>query len=523
MRAYAEKYLDLLSTGKPIIVILNRILSHESQNQLTFESASLPLDLREAVEFAEAFFNSPTSRSIPHLYISALATWPPSQHSPSLLSAWKEKFPRTPRLEYFDFKNKTNQSKARFKLYGHSDYVHDVTFIGNDKIASISDDDKICFWDINTGECLVQKDAEGVRAISVSGNGTLALGFPKAVIELWDQEGELQNQLANKRICYQMRYVACSPDGNYIASIALGDTVIYTWRADRNEWSLKFELKTGEGLEHPRAARGLCFSPDSKTIICGAADGVQIWDVEEGELKAILVGHHSEGQAPKYRNNGPICVSCSPDGKRIVSGAADSSVWVWDVAEQKEIGKLNGHTEAPLCLAYSPDGNRIATGARDNSVRIWDANTFKLLSELFGHTRSVNAVSFSPDGKTLASCSDDSTIRLWSMENLEQPPWRVYRYWLLDKTEKSNKLMWITPDTLRNVYTPNTKYIFSKDPCAKLDLSEACLGERWTVCNLTAQEEELATDPPRSRTDDEEDREEDEDGSENGSSDSSSD
>ena len=58
-------------------------------------------------------------------------------------------------------------------------------------------------------------------------------------------------------------------------------------------------------------------------------------------------------------------VAFSPDGQRIVSGSADTTVRLWDAATGQPIGDpLTGHTDAVDSVAFSPDGKRIVSGSR---------------------------------------------------------------------------------------------------------------------------------------------------------------
>ena len=66
-------------------------------------------------------------------------------------------------------------------------------------------------------------------------------------------------------------------------------------------------------------------------------------------------------------------VAISPDAKRIVSGSADKTVKVWDVATGRELLSLKGHTDAVRSVAFSPDGKRIVSGSGDKTVKVWDA------------------------------------------------------------------------------------------------------------------------------------------------------
>ena len=62
-------------------------------------------------------------------------------------------------------------------------------------------------------------------------------------------------------------------------------------------------------------------------------------------------------------------------------------------------------------VAVSPDGRWVAS-ADGNLIRLWDVAQRKEVARLEGHTNTVESVAFDPQGRWLASGSDDNTVRL---------------------------------------------------------------------------------------------------------------
>src|SRR6185295_9217820 len=68
----------------------------------------------------------------------------------------------------------------------------------------------------------------------------------------------------------------------------------------------------------------------------------------------------------------------SPDGRVLASGSAfgDPIIRVWDAATGRLIERLVGHTSWVSELAFTPDGRRLISGAADQTIRFWDTSTW---------------------------------------------------------------------------------------------------------------------------------------------------
>ncbi|MCK4221301.1 MAG: hypothetical protein KAX25_00415 [Dehalococcoidia bacterium] len=68
-----------------------------------------------------------------------------------------------------------------------------------------------------------------------------------------------------------------------------------------------------------------------------------------------------------------------PDGRRIITGSADGTARIWDVASGQQVGILSGHPGAVVSGASSPDGSLIVTGCADGTARVWPVTYQQLL------------------------------------------------------------------------------------------------------------------------------------------------
>ncbi|GAX83389.1 hypothetical protein CEUSTIGMA_g10814.t1 [Chlamydomonas eustigma] len=75
----------------------------------------------------------------------------------------------------------------------------------------------------------------------------------------------------------------------------------------------------------------------------------------------------------------------------------------------------DAHERWVTSVKISPNGTRIVSGAMDSMVKVWDRNSGSWLQYLRGHSSAVSSVSF-PTDRTVVSGSRDGTSKVWDTE-----------------------------------------------------------------------------------------------------------
>ena len=257
-------------------------------------------------------------------------------------------------------------------------------------------------WGLPNG-AIARLGKGGVNEIKYSPDGKLLAVATWNGIWLYDAETtqELALMKESSDVDSDVFAIAFSPDGKTLAS---GGNSAFPILWDVNTRTVKSKL-SGPGALN--TINSIVFSPNGKMLATGKIHGVQLWDVDTGELKATLQENEENVNSVVF----------SPDGRTLASGSKDAAIRLWDVESATLTAKLIGHTREVKSVAFSLDGKTVASGSRDRTVRLWDVGADKLKVTLKGHTNSVTSVSFSPDGEMLASGSMDNTIHLWDVSS----------------------------------------------------------------------------------------------------------
>ncbi|KAF5299330.1 hypothetical protein FQA39_LY02503 [Lamprigera yunnana] len=117
-------------------------------------------------------------------------------------------------------------------------------------------------------------------------------------------------------------------------------------------------------------------------------------------------------------NNAVTSVAWSERGNLVAVGTHLGYVTVWDVAVNKQVNKLVGHTARVGALAWN--GDVLSSGSRDRLILQRDTRTPGLVPErrLQGHRQEVCGLKWSPDNQYLASGGNDNRLYVWNMQSL---------------------------------------------------------------------------------------------------------
>jgi WD40 repeat protein len=257
-------------------------------------------------------------------------------------------------------------------LQGHTELIRAVALTPDSRlIVSVSDDNTLRVWDIESGNLLHSLEAWGVKSFSLTLDSCQAVYISNqhAITILDLASGKLVNSLASY----------------------FGETRIST----------------------------ISMIPSGKQIIIGLGDGsLKVCDLVSGRQQRSVRGHKGIVH----------CVAVTSDGNRFVSGSEDTTIKLWRLTSERPphlkdwepdpdplLHSLEGHEGRVTSVAVTPDGKHIVSGSWDKSIKVWELASGSLLRSLEGHTEWVSSVVVTSDGQQVVSGSGDNTIRLWDM------------------------------------------------------------------------------------------------------------
>jgi WD40 repeat protein len=279
-------------------------------------------------------------------------------------------------------------------------------------------DGAIRVWDVATGRQLetppMRHDGQ-VASLAFSPDGKiLASGGNKsndqsqeAVVRLWDTATWKPRLDPIKTD--DIRVIEFTTTGEFLAAATVGESrrTLRLWDVVTGEevtpftWSKLFLDTSGIGIIH-----NIAFNPMvPKMLAVGDTLGVHVWGnvIPRERLSwrdLSEMGMHVYG------------VAFSPDGK-LLAADGDMQLAVWDVANNKPLGKPLEMGQPAKSIAFSPNGETLAVGHFDGTLGFWDMPSMSAGMRLKGHKDAIMSVAFSPDGKTVASGGPDGIIRFW--------------------------------------------------------------------------------------------------------------
>jgi WD40 repeat protein len=337
--------------------------------------------------------------------------------------------------------------KLLVRLHVPHESVSDVAFSPDGRLlaGTSSWERQMCVWNVATGQ-LLGKDLQGHSESPSSvrflpGDRRLASAGDDGTIRIWNVAEAKEERViahprdANSQRIRWIRAMDVSPDGRFIASSSLDDTV-RVWETDTGR-----EVYRLPGHGQLGGRRSVRFTPDNERLVSWGDDmQVNIWDVRTGKAVNEYRAQPSGVKLPNrddlgdpfgagegvFRLDGGMI---SADASRLL--VRGGQTYIFDVPTGKELARFERTVGANTGLAISPDnsytialswgpgreiqlqgGGVLFTAAKNHLVHLRALADGKLVSETKLPEGGIGVAAFSPDSRRVAITIDDDNPRV---------------------------------------------------------------------------------------------------------------
>ncbi|CAL9048851.1 LEC14B homolog [Musa acuminata AAA Group] len=116
-------------------------------------------------------------------------------------------------------------------------------------------------------------------------------------------------------------------------------------------------------------------------------------------------------------------IKFSTDGRELVAGGSDDSIYVYDLEANKLAMRIIAHTDDVNTVSFADEtGHVMFSGSDDNLCKVWDrrciAATGNPAGFLEGHLEGITFIDSRGDGHYFISNSKDQTTKLWDIRRM---------------------------------------------------------------------------------------------------------
>jgi len=349
---------------------------------------------------------------------------------------------------------KANKESVQTRiLHGHEGTVLDMRFCKDGLLLTGAKDGYAILWDVDSGVAIesIPAGVGVVRSVASKGYGNpiccggengwsewingkreviskaycggstiggvawhpggkkLACAGNDGVIRLYSHEGSLERKFDGEAEGADINGLAWSAKGDLLASVG-GKKDLGTIRI----WQTKNWIRLDNNrLKQAGPVWGVCFSPDSKSLITSNADSdirIKMWDLSKWKLldETEKLGHSV------------YTLAMSGDGKMLASGNSNAEVSVWKIPNLSKVfkkRKMYDKGEVDIWSVTFTASNDIICGGSDGYVRFWRFQGKEVLigskEEQAGRNPTINSVSLLIDQKLIAAGGDGGMVDLY--------------------------------------------------------------------------------------------------------------
>ncbi|KAJ5540014.1 hypothetical protein N7513_008346 [Penicillium frequentans] len=323
---------------------------------------------------------------------------------------------------------------AAIYLHGHQDSVYCAQF-DEDKIITGSRDRTIRVWDAHyPWPCLkvIGPPPGDVPGIGQVNNPAQQATGKSPFMTICPPSTPLENIISpmEQPLDYHSASILC---------LRFDEEIMVTGSSDYTciVWDIKNDYKPIRRLAGHRAGvLDVCFD-DRYIVSCSKDSTICVWDRKTGELLKNLVGHRGPVNAVQLR------------GDLVVSASGDGVAKLWNVTSGHCVKEFPSKDRGLACVEFSDDGRTILTGGNDKTIYQFNANTGELVSELKGHTGLIRSLHLDSMNKRIVSGSYDMSVKVFDADSgelsIDLPGWTTS--WMLNVQSDYRRIVATSQDS----------------------------------------------------------------------------
>jgi WD40 repeat protein len=290
--------------------------------------------------------------------------------------------------------------RSKHIMSGHTDEIFTLALLSNTKLASVSKDNTLKVWNMDTYACINTIKHEGpVTSVILLTNGNIASCT-------WDKHIKIFN-IDEDFICLKTIHVYGF--GGYDALIQLSNGNIACTAKHNNDYCIII-LDNNNNYNCIKVLRGhlsyvLCFAnlPNDKFASGSTDTKINIWDIndEYNHIKT-LKGH----------GDWVLSLLFVLENDILLSGSKDKTIKVWNITNYLIIKTIKSQINGVKSLLLLPNGY-IGAGYWYGCIKIWNLNDFEWINTLEEHQNDITSLLLIKDGRII-SASVDKTIIIWN-------------------------------------------------------------------------------------------------------------
>jgi len=290
-------------------------------------------------------------------------------------------------------------------LKGHTKGVNSLVLSTDGRSALSGGWGELRLWQLPEGNCVqpFEGHTESICSLAISADGHWGVsnGRINHVVLLWDLfAGKILDHLYGHDDSVMSAWI--STDGRWWLSVDEKGS-LRLWDCSTQAFRRTISVARNNDIN------STVVSADWRWCISGGnGSPMHLFDLSTGNCLRTF-----EGWEPSWVQGwAEASLKLSVDGQWALS-VSGKDLELWEVAADRCVRTLEGHTDEVNSVAITPDGRCGLSGSDDKTVRLWDLSTGNCLQILAGHTERVTSVAISPDGRWGLSGSSDATLRLW--------------------------------------------------------------------------------------------------------------